>query len=112
MEPDPAHRLLYIKVRPRSVWERGSLYEAVRWQWKVRPERAEAADWVVAVVERVCHGVFAVHRWERSERNPERFSFVGRGLPHDHEVARRYVGKLIPEQYRRKGMASPVLYGW
>ena len=30
----------------------------------------------------------------------------------DNDVARRYVGKLIPEEFRRRGMASPVLYGW
>ena len=110
MVPDPTHRLLYVKVRPQTVVDRGSLYEAVRWAWKVNPTRAEAADWVVAVVGGVCRGVFEVHRWEPSGRNPGRFEFHGTELSND--VARRYVGRLIPEEYRRPGMASPVLYGW
>ena len=113
MVPDPAHKLLYIKVRPETVMDRGSLYEAVRWAWKVDPARAKQADWVVAVVDRVARGVFEVHGWQRSKRpgvNPGRFEFRGTEL-HD-DVARRYVGKLIPAEYRRYGMANPVLYGW
>lgn len=111
MDVEPAHRLLYIKVRRQTVEERG-LYEAVRGIWKVDPARARNAEWVVAVVDKVCRGVFEAHSWARSARNPQRFEFVGRQLDPGSEVARRYVGKLIPEQYRRRGMASPVLYGW
>lgn len=110
MSPDPAHRLLYIKVRPQTVAERGSLYDAVRWAWRVNPARAADADWVVAVVDGVARGVFEVHEWRRSTENPGRFEFRGAQL-HD-DLARRYVGKLIPEAFRRRGMASPVLYGW
>lgn len=76
----------------------------------MNPARAEAADWVVAVVGGVCEGVFEVHRWERSSRNPARFEFHGTELT--NEVARRYVGNLIPAEFRRRGMASPVLYGY
>ena len=113
MVPDPAHRLLYIKVRPETVVDRGSLYEAVRWAWRVNLAHAKEADWVVGVVRGVARGVFEVHGWQRSKRsgvNPGRFEFHGTEL--NDEVARRYVGKLIPEEYRRRGMASPILYGW
>ena len=110
MAPDPAQRLLYIKVRPETVSLRGSLYEAVRWAWRVNPARAAEADWVVAVVGGVAKGVFEVHGWQPSKREPGRFEFHGTQL-HDG-VARRYVGRLIPGEYRRRGMASPVLYGW
>ena len=110
MAPDSAHRLLYIKVRPETIAERGSLYEAVRWAWRVNPARAAEADWVVAVVGGVARGVFEVHGWQRSSANPGRYEF--RGAEVDNDIARRYVGKLIPEEFRRRGMASPVLYGW
>lgn len=30
----------------------------------------------------------------------------------DNDISRRYVGKLIPKEFRRRGMASPILYGW
>ncbi len=110
MAPDPAHRLLYIKVRRETVEDRGSLYEAVRRAWRVNPVRAAEADWVVAVVGGIARGVFEVHGWECSRANPGRYEF--RGAEVDNDVARRYVGKLIPEEFRRRGMASPVLYGW
>ena len=110
MAPDSAHRLLYIKVRPETIAERGSLYEAVRWAWRVNPARAAEADWVVAVVGGVARGVFEVHGWQRSSANPGRYEF--RGAEVDNDIARRCVGKLIPEEFRRRGMASPVLYGW
>ena len=111
MDPDPDHCLLYIKVRQQTVDERGSLYEAVRSQWRVNPNRAEKATWVVAaMLPDICRSVFAVHRWEPSERNPEKWQFVGRELPVDHEVARRYVGKRIPAAYR--GGQNPIRYGW
>jgi hypothetical protein len=110
MVPDPAHRLLYIKIRPQTIEERGSLYEAVRWHWVVDPDHAAEAHWVVAVVDGVAEGVFQVHGWQRSATKPERFEFRGEEL--DNEVARRYVGKLIPEQFRRRGAANPIRYGW
>ena len=111
-QPSPAYRLLYIKVRPQTVVDRGSLYEAVRWAWRVKPDRAEAADWVVAVVDGICSGMYEVHRWETSQRNPGRYEFVGRELDGQSELARQHIGKPIPDQYRRRGMANPVLYGW
>lgn len=110
MVPDPDHRLLYVKVRRQTVEDRGSLYGAVRWAWRVNPARVAAADFVVAVVGGVCEGVFEVHGWERSSRNPGRFEFHGAEL--ENEVARRHVGRMIPGAFRRPGMASPVLYGW
>lgn len=108
----PPHRLLYIKVKAQTVVDRGSLYEAVRWAWRLDPARAEAADWVVAVVEGICCGMYEVHRWEPSQRNPGRYEFIGRELDDQGEVARQYIGKPIPARYRRRGVANPILYGW
>ena len=115
MEQDaarPFHRLLYIKVKAQTVADRGSLYEAVRWAWRLNPARAEEADWVAAVVDGICCGMYEVHRWEPSQRNPGRYEFVGRELDDRGEVGCRYIGKPIPEQYRRPGVANPILYGW
>ncbi|MDE0007551.1 MAG: hypothetical protein OXS50_04660, partial [Gammaproteobacteria bacterium] len=61
MVPHPSHRLLYIKVRAQTIVDReGSLYEAVRWAWRINPARAKEADCVIAVVKGICKGVFAV----------------------------------------------------
>ena len=77
MVPHPSHRLLYIKVREQTIVDReGSLYEAVRWAWRIDPERAEEADYVIAVVKRICKGVFAVQRWKPSGRERGRFELT------------------------------------
>ncbi|BAS27400.1 hypothetical protein LIP_1553 [Limnochorda pilosa] len=45
-------------------------------------------------------------------RNGETF-YVGRGKGNRaEEVARFYVGKAIPEAYRKRGAANPVRYTW
>ena len=110
MDGHAAHRLLYVKVKRRTVEERGCLFEAVRWSWKVNPTRAEKADWVVAVVDGVCRGVYEVHRWEPSTQTPGRWFFVGRQLDADSDPARSWVGKLIPEEFRQG--RNPIRYGW
>ncbi len=57
MELDPGHRLLFIKTRQHTVNEVG-LYEAVRGCWTLNRGRAEKADYILAIVDQVCRGVF------------------------------------------------------
>ena len=107
MEPDECHRLLYIKTKASTV-ARVGLYEAVRGSWKIG-ERVKESDYIIAVVDKVCSGVFVVdidgwRQWPDSGRR----EFHGREAP--AEVVERYRGKLIPERYR-KGQ-NPVRYGW
>ena len=109
MEIDPNHRLLVIKVRQRSVDEKGSLYHAVRGCWLVAPERADRAEYVLAIVEGVCRGVFRPDGpWKPCEGRERRYEFDGHAV--FGEIAERYVGKLIPENMRKQGMAAPFLY--
>ncbi len=108
MVPDSGHKLLFIKVRQRVVDERGSLYETVRASWVLNPERAKRADYVLAVVEAVCRGVFVADRWSPVDGREKRWLFEGSEVTGD--IAERYVGKLIPEDKRKPGMASPILY--
>lgn len=110
MCPDSQHKLLYIKTSHARWTETGSLYEAVRSAWKLSPQHAEEADYVLAIASSVCHGVFMVARWKRSPE-PNRWEFEGEPV-NDKSIVERYVNKLIPEDKRKRGMASPVLYGW
>ena len=106
---DPNHRLLIIKIRPETVDERGGVYEAVRWAWRLNKERAESIDYVLAIEEGVCEGVFvADRRIEIAAPDGRRLKFEGRPAPSD--VRGRYRGKRIPASMRKKGMASPSLY--
>ena len=107
MEPDENHRLLYIKTKSGTVAEVG-LYEAVRKSWKIS-DRVEVADYVIAVVDKVCRGIFVAERWELNPENGRRY-FYGREA--SDEVSERYRDRLIPPEFRKKGMAAPVLFGW
>lgn len=110
MVPDANHKLLYIKTGEDTIKAKGSLYEAVRHSWKLRPESASQADYVIAVVGQVCQGVFKPSRWSPSTDRDGRFEFEGQEVFGD--VAARYVGKLIPEDKRKLGQANPVQYGF
>ena len=108
MVPEPDHKLLYIKTKPQVIRDHGSLYEAVRRAWVVDPKRAAEADFVIAVVHGICRGVFVVKNWKR--HGEKRWEFVGRKAP--TKVWHTYVEKRIPSKFTRKGLATPVLYGW
>ena len=110
MVPDANHKLLYIKTGEDTIKAKGSLYEAVRQSWKLRPESASQADYVIAVVEQVCKGVFKPVRWTPSSDRDDRWIFEGHEI--FGEVAAKYLDKLIPEDKRKLGQANPIRYGF
>ena len=110
MVPDANHKLLYIKTGEDTIKAKGSLYEAVRQSWKLRPESASQADYVIAVVGQVCKGVFKPTRWTLSADRDGRWVFEGYEI--FGEVAAKYLDKLIPEDKRKLGQANPVRYGF
>ena len=110
MVPDANHKLLYIKTGEDTIKEKGSLYEAVRQSWKLKPESASQADYVIAAIEQVCKGVFKPTRWTPSADREGRWVFEGDEI--FGEVADKYLDKLIPEDKRKLGQANPVRYGF
>ena len=110
ISPDPDHKLLYIKTGKDAIKAMGSLYKAVRRSWKLKVESAEQADYVIAVVEQVCQGVFKPTRWKPAIDRDGRWEFEGQEI--FGEVADRYVDKLIPANKRKPGQAYPVQYGF
>jgi hypothetical protein len=44
------------------------------------------------------------------EEVPGRYGFVGREAP--DEPKQRYIGKRVPDEYRRPGAANPIKYTW
>ncbi len=66
-------------------------------------------------------GAFIAHEWleatvanfpGRAEGDgvPGRFGFVGEEAPED--MKRLYIGKRVPDEYRRRGAANPIKYTW
>lgn len=118
------HKVLMISVNRSS--KDVDLYDAVRFSWRVRVERARKAEFILATVRGIVKGVFIADEWIESTREnfPEmpswdaddefestqksRFGFRGRLAPPD--IAKIYLGKKIPDVLRKKGAMSPVKY--
>ena len=97
MKPDPDHKMLYIKTKNETIEKHGSLYEAVRKAWIVAPKRARKADYVIAVIDGVCRGVFKPIVWKclpKGDPDAGRYEFDGEEV--FGKVARDYTGKLVP----------------
>ena len=110
------HKALLISVN-RTATE-SSLYEAVRYAWKISRAKADQAEVVLATLRGLITGAFTADQWlpatsnnfpGRDER-PGRYGFIGREAP--AEIKRLYVGKRIPDSYRKRGAANPIKYTW
>jgi len=113
------HKALLISVN-RSAAER-SLYDATRYAWKIDKRKAKQAEVILATFQGLIVGAFVVHDWleatatnfpGRSEGDgvPGRFGFVGEEAPDD--IKKLYVGKRVPDEYRKRGAANPIKYTW
>lgn len=109
------HRALLISVN-RSATET-SLYEATRYAWKIG-NKAVDAEVVLSTRQGLIVAAFVVDDWLPAtsenfpgrEPVPGRFGFVGRDAP--PALRRLYVGKRVPDEYRKRGAANPVKYTW
>lgn len=113
------HRALLISVN-RSAAER-SLYDAIRYAWKIDIKKATKAEVILATTQGLIVGAFVADEWfEATAANfpgraegdgaPGRFGFVGKEAP-DH-IKKLYVGKRVPDSYRKRGAANPIKYTW
>lgn len=108
------HHAILISVN-RSAAE-SSLYEATRYAWKVSPAKALKAEVVLATVQGIIKGAFIAKEWlEATAANfpgrqdvPGRYGFNGRNAPAD--MQHLYVGKRVPDEYRKRGAANPIKY--
>lgn len=107
------HNVMAITVN-RSVEER-SLYDAVRYAWAAKKERAVQVKYVFAVERGLITGVFEPREWLIASREnfpalpedrPKRIGFEGEEAP--AAIQRLYLGRLTPP--RKKGETNPVRY--
>ena len=114
------HRVLIIKINKQyktgaSIEE---LYEATRFAWKLSKPRAEKAEVILTIYQGEIKAAFIADEWQEAttenfpdrEPAPGRFGFIGREASFD--IQELYVGKRIPDKYRRWGIASPCLYNY
>ncbi len=110
------HRALLISVN-RSAAE-NSLYEATRYAWKISKPKAEQAEVVLSTVQGLIRAAFVADEWLEAtpanfpgrEAVPGRWGFEGHEAP--EAVKALYVGKRIPEEYRKPGASNPIKYAY
>jgi uncharacterized protein len=94
--PNPDHKLILINTNKMQTDDyRGSIYDQVRYAWRINVQKAVQADYVIAVVRGVAKAVFVAERWlpATSEHFPEflptggvwenRYGFVGQEASKD-----------------------------
>lgn len=116
-EIDFQHKLLMININQTAL-ESISIYEAIRHAWKLNPEKAAQADFVLAMQQGLVIGVFVAEQWlEASEENfPDkeehlgRYGFIGHEAPDD--IQKLYLRTRLPDYMRKRGAANPVKYSF
>lgn len=111
------HKALLISVN-RSASET-SLYEATRYAWKISKTNARQAEVILATLQGLIVGAFVADDWleataanfpGRADAAPGRLGFVGHEAPAN--IKALYVGKRVPDEYRKRGAANPIKYTW
>jgi len=110
------HRSILISVNRSAV--ENSLYEATRYAWRLNKQKAELAEVILPTLQGLIVGAFVADKWLDStsdnfpgkEAVAGRYGFVGKHAP--NEIQKLYVGKRIPDEYRKKGAANPIKYTW
>ena len=95
-----------------------SLYEATRFAWKISKDRAAQAEVILSTVRGMIVGAFVADKWLQAtadnfpgrEAVPGRLGFIGREAPSDIQAL--YVGKRVPDEFRKRGAPNPIKYTW
>jgi hypothetical protein len=110
------HKALLISVN-RSATD-SSLYEATRYAWKISRSKAKEAEVILATRQGLIVGAFTADEcldatavnFPGREDAPGRLGFVGHEAR--PEIKELYVGKRVPDEYRKRGAANPIKYTW
>lgn len=110
------HKVLLISVN-RSALDT-SVYEAVRFAWKLSKSKAASAEIILATVQGLIVGAFIAEQWLEAtsgnfpgrETAEGRYGFYGREAPLD--LQKFYVGKRLPDEFRKRGASNPIKYTW
>ncbi|WP_109129476.1 LEM-3-like GIY-YIG domain-containing protein [Aggregatibacter aphrophilus] len=120
---DEDDKCLIISIN-RSI-SLGSIYDAVRLAWRLDVERARQAKYILAVEKGLIVGVLIADKWllatkqhfpELPHDREERYGFIGKLLDEEdvfhQDILKKYLGKRLPEEYRKRGASNPVKYAY
>lgn len=114
------HRVLLINInrqfKAEALWD--EVYEATRFAWKVSKSKAEKAEVILTTYQGEIRAAFVADEW--LEATPENFpsrcrkTVLGRfgfiGCEASPDIQNLYVGKRVPDEYRKRGAANPIRY--
>lgn len=110
------HKILAINVNQTASDVK--LIDAVRYAWRIDITKAKRADYIFAIKQGICLGVFVAKEWLHAtqenfsgfpETYQKRYGFNGEYAQKD--IQTMYVGKRLPkEMQRKKGMSNPIQY--
>ena len=122
-EFDEEDKCLIISIN-RSI-SQASIYDAIRFAWRLDVERAKQAKYILAVEKGLIIGVLIAYQWSLAtkENFPElqqsfedRYGFTGKLLdlsdPEDkahHDIIKKYIRKRL---HRKRGESNPVKYAY
>ena len=109
-EPQDIDYIIIKTSQERVDFCNGSIYEATRYAWNVKVEHVRQYKYVFGVIKGIVRGVYCVNEWRLVTEGESvgRYEFFGYDAP--DEIASRFLGKRIPAQYSKRGLASPVLF--
>jgi len=110
------HRTMLISVNRFAA--DASLYEATRYAWKVSLPKAKHAEVILPTRQGLIVGAFVASQWLEAtaenfpgrESRSGRFGFVGTEAL--DSIKCLYIGKRVPDEYRKPGSANPIRYTW
>ena len=104
-------KCLIIKIRQSTVdlfpncETSKAIYEATRASWKLNMQNAKKVTYVLSVMDGIVKAVYTDLEWSTEGT---RWKFEGKEASKD--IQNKYVGKRIPAEFRKRGIASPCLY--
>ena len=107
-----------IKIRQATVDSNdGDIYKTVRYAWKISKERIDELNatpdyLVLAVINGIVKGVYTNAKWKKVTNGDDEGRYEFDADEAKAEVQSRFIGKRINSEYRRPGMANPVILTW
>lgn len=90
----------------------GDIYDTARSAWAVNPQRAQAYKYILVSLYGEVVAIFKNARWTPCPTVAGRYEFDAEPADPivDASIINRYLHKLLPERYMKKGVQSPFLY--
>ena len=90
----------------------GNIYDTVRSAWAVNPQRAQAHKYILVSLYGEVIAIFKDAQWKPCPTVTDRYEFDAAEADSivDAHIIDRYLHKLLPERYMKKGAQSPFLY--